>query len=138
AGIGPPFALGDDEAAAFCAGQEKLAPALMAENTCAVPLLLQIDEQPDRLAMTAATRQLRRVEGVKSPVAGEHQAFRCGLGRKREFRPVVGLEGDARQIIYRAPQRTDPALLRYDHGDRLAFDHRLLDRRPVGPRRPPE
>src|SRR5262249_26217138 len=127
--IGEAFVLGNDEAAALRACKEELTPALVAENSHDIGLLLEIDEKTDRLAMTAATRKLRRIESIESPVAGEHQAPRRGLGRKREFRPVVCLERDARQIADRAPQRTDPALLRHDHGDRFALDECFLDRR---------
>src|SRR5262249_9173032 len=109
--IGEAFVLGDDEAAALRACEQELASALVAENSHDVGLLLEIDEKTDRLAMTAATRKLRPIEGVETPVAGEHQAPRRGLGREREFRPVVRLERDAREIADRAPQRADPAFL---------------------------
>src|SRR5262249_49682437 len=131
AGIGEAFVLGNDEAAALRACEEKLTPALVAENSHDVSLLLEVDEKTDRLAMPAATRQLRRIEGIETPVAGEHQTPRRALAREREFRPVVCLESDARQIADRAPQRADPALLRHDRGDRRARDERLLDSRLV-------
>src|SRR5262249_28706144 len=83
-------------------GEEELAPALEAESSHHIGLLLQVDEKTDRLAVTAAARKLRRIEGVEAPVAGEYQASRRGLGREREFRPVVRLERDAREIGDRA------------------------------------
>src|SRR6516225_11032618 len=73
AGIGEAFVLGDDEAAAVRACEEELAPALVAENGHHIGLLLQVDEKTDRLAMPAATRKPRRIEGVEAPVAGKHQ-----------------------------------------------------------------
>src|SRR5215813_10290646 len=82
AGIGEAFVLGNDEAAALRACEEKLTPALVAENSHDVSLLLEVDEKTDRLAMPAATRQLRRIEGIETPVAGEHQTPRRGLCRE--------------------------------------------------------
>src|SRR5260370_18057491 len=80
AGIGQTFVLGDDEAAALRAREEELAPALVAENSHHIGLLLQVDEKTDRLAMPAATRKPRRIEGVEASVAGKHQTPRRGLG----------------------------------------------------------
>ena len=78
--------------------------------------------------MAAPARQLRGVERVETAIAAEDQHLGGGLGRESEFQRVVGLEGDAREIGDMAAQRADPALLRNDHGDRLAHDHRLFDR----------
>src|SRR5262249_34133484 len=66
--IGKALVLGNDEAAALRACEEELAPALVAENSHDIGLLLEIDEKTDRLAMTAATRKLRRIERVEPPV----------------------------------------------------------------------
>src|SRR5262249_58995901 len=49
----------------------------------------------------------------------------------RPSRPAYRLHRDARYIADRAPQRAHPALPRHDHGDRLALDERVLDRRLV-------
>ena len=95
AGIGEAFVLRHDEAAALRARDQELAAALMTEHGDDVRLLLQVDEQPDRLAVAAAARQLRRVERVEAAVGGEHQTFRGGLGGEGELQPVVGLERDA-------------------------------------------
>src|SRR5262249_2511610 len=136
AGIGETFVLGDDKAAALRAGEEELAPALVAENSHHIRLLLEVDEKTDRLAMPAATRKPRRIEGVEAPVAGKQQTFRRRLGGEREFRAVVRLERDARQIADRAPQRAGPALLRHDDGDRLAPPQRLPPPPPLAVRAP--
>src|SRR5262249_41932766 len=80
AGVGKTFVLGDDEAAALRACEEELAPALVAENSDHIGLLLQVDEQTDRLAMSAAARKPRRIESVEASIAGEHQAFRRRFG----------------------------------------------------------
>src|SRR5215475_7191896 len=93
--IGEAFVLRDDETAALRACEEEFAPALVAERGHDVGLLLEIDEKTDRLAMTAATRKLRRIESIEAPVAGKHQTPRRGLGWEREFRAVVRLERDA-------------------------------------------
>ena len=67
----------------------------MTEDSDDFGILLQIGEQPDRLAVPAAARQLRGIERVKAAVGGEHQALRGGLGRECKFQAVVGLERDA-------------------------------------------
>src|SRR5262249_61467638 len=113
----------------WTAREENLAPARVAKTRHHIGLLLQVDEKTDRLAMPAATRKPRRIEGIEAPVAGEHQTPRRGLGWEREFRAVIRLERDARQIGDGAPQRADPALVRHDDGDRFALDECLLDRR---------
>src|SRR5262249_281630 len=96
--IGEAFILGDDKAAALCACQEKLAAALVAKGRHDIGLLLEIDEKPDWLSMTAATGKLRSIESIESAVAGEHQTSRCRLGCERELWPVVDLECNARQV----------------------------------------
>src|SRR5580704_907687 len=48
-------------------------PALLAEHRYDVGFLLQIAEQPDRLAMAAAARQFRRLDRVAAAVGGEDQ-----------------------------------------------------------------
>ena len=85
AGIGEAFVLGHHEAAALRAADQELAPALIAEHRHHLGVLLDVGEQPDRLAVAAAARQLGGVERVEAPVGGEHQALRRGLGREREL-----------------------------------------------------
>ena len=97
-GVGEALVLGHDEAAPLRAGEKKLAPSLVAKDRHKLGFLLQINEQPDRLAVAAAAGKLCRIEGVEAAVAGEHQAFRRGLRRECEFRPIIRLERDARQI----------------------------------------
>ena len=81
-----------------CARDQELAAALVAEHGDDVGFLLEVDEQPHRLAVAAPARQLRRLERVEAAVGGEHQELRRRLGRERELQLVVGLERDAGQI----------------------------------------
>src|SRR5262249_41268758 len=127
AGIGEALVLGHHEAAALRARDQELASALLAEDGDQVVLLLEIDEQPHRLAVAAAARQVGGIERVETPVGGEDQAFGRGLRREGESQGIVGLECDAGKVGDVAAQRTDPALLGYYDRDRLALDQRFLD-----------
>jgi hypothetical protein len=60
-----------------------------------IAVLLEVDEQPHRLAVTTAARELRCIERVEAPVAREDQTLRRGFGRKRKLERVVGLERNA-------------------------------------------
>jgi hypothetical protein len=59
------------------------------------------------------------------PFKGDDEELCSRLGEERGFEPVVALELDAGKVGDVALQGADPALLRHDHGDRLALDHRL-------------
>src|SRR5262249_8966837 len=118
-------------AASLCARQEEFAPALVAEGGNQVVLLVEVNEQTHRLAVTAPARQFRRIERIESAVGGEQQALRGGLGRERKAKCILGLEREPAQSGDRALEGTDPAFLRHDDGDRLALDQRLLDGRLV-------
>ena len=114
---------------------DQLAAALIAEHRDDVGFLLELDEQPDRLAVAAAARQFRRLDGVEAAIGGEHQKLRRGLGEEGELQAVVGLERETGQIGDLAAQRANPALLGNHDGDRLALDQGLLDGRLVVRRR---
>src|SRR5439155_891398 len=79
---------------ALRARHQEFPAALIPKNGNKVVLLLEIDEQADRLAVSAAARQLGRIERVEAAVGGEDEALRGGLSGEREFQSVVGLEGD--------------------------------------------
>ncbi len=127
AGIGEALVLGNDKAPALLARDDQLAAALIAEHRDHVGLLLELDEQPDRLAVAAAARQLRRLDGVAAAVGGEDQKLRRRLGKEGELETVVGLECQAREVGDLAAQRADPALFRHHDRDRLALDQGFLD-----------
>src|SRR5262249_10267218 len=118
AGIGEALVLGHHEANSLRAPYQEFSAALMAQHGDEIWRLLKIDEQPHRLAMTAAAREFRAIERVETSVGGEHQDLRGGLRRERELETVVGLERDTRQIGDVSAQRADPALLRDNDGDR--------------------
>ena len=109
-------------------GDDEFAVALIAEHRNDIGLLLDVDEQADRLAVAAPTRQFRRVYGVEPAVAGEDQNLRCGFGEKSELQTIVGLERQTRKIGDLTAQRTNPAFLGDHDGDRFALDQSLLDR----------
>ena len=131
AGIGEALVLRHDKSPALRLADQELAAALITEHRDDVGLLFEIDEQPDRLAVAAAARQFRRVDGVEAAVGGEHQKLRGGLGEERELEAVVGLKREAGQIRNLTAQRANPALLGNHDGDRLALDQGLLDGRLV-------
>src|SRR5262249_42563943 len=109
----------------------KLSTAFVAEYGDQVVLLLEIDEQPHRLAVATPAWQLGAIKRVEAAVGREHQALRSGLGREREFQGIVALEGDAGKVCHSAAQRANPAFLGHHDRDRLALDQRLLDDREV-------
>src|SRR3954447_21212736 len=78
--------------------------------------------------MAAAARQLCNVERVELAVGGEQQQLRRGLGEERMIELVVGLEGEPRDILDMALQRTHPALFGDHDRARFALDKSLLDR----------
>src|SRR5262249_11154403 len=92
AGIGEAFVLGNDEAAALRACEEKLTPALVAENSHDVSLLLEVDEKTDRLAMPAATPQLRRIEGIESPLLANTRHLDVVSAGNANFGPSSALK----------------------------------------------
>src|SRR5208282_6880299 len=120
--------LGRDKAPARFAGDEELAAALIAEHRDDIRLLFELDEQADRLAVSAPAGQLRRFDGVAAAVAGEDQKLRGGFGKKGELETVVGFEGQAREVGDLAAQRANPSLFGNHDGNRLALDQRLFDR----------
>ena len=71
--IGHALVLRDNKAPALLAGDEELAPAFVTEHGDDIPFLLELDEQPDRLAVAAPARQLRRLNGVAATIGGEDQ-----------------------------------------------------------------
>src|SRR4030095_3784168 len=70
------FIFGDDEAFALMACDYEPASAHERNHRDDVALLLEIDEQPHRLAMAAPTGQLRTFERVEAPVRAEHEELR--------------------------------------------------------------
>src|SRR5262249_12039064 len=70
-GVCDALVLGDDESPALFAPDDELAAALVAEHGDDVGFLLELDKQPDRLAMPAPARQLRSIDGVTAPVGGK-------------------------------------------------------------------
>src|SRR5207245_5113228 len=81
ASVGEALVLGHHKAAPLRAPDQKLSATFVAEHGDQIVLLLDIDEQPDRLTMAAPARQLGAVEGVEAPVGRKYQALRGGLGR---------------------------------------------------------
>src|SRR5262249_35756994 len=88
----------DDKALAFVACDEELATALVDEQRNGCGLLLHIDKQADRLAMTAAAGKLGDVERVELAVGGKQQELRRRLGEEGKAELVVSLERKAGEI----------------------------------------
>ena len=89
----------------------------------------QFDQQPQRLAEAAASRQPVAGERIDAPLAAQDQQLVGGGGMGDEARPVAflvadGCRGFLIQVIRHRPQ---PALLRAQQGDRLS---RRRSRRP--------
>ena len=64
------------------ARDQQVARLLWTKSATIVGVLLEIDEQADRLAMAAAARQLRGVERVEFSIGGEHQELRRSFRRR--------------------------------------------------------
>ncbi len=71
--IAQALVLGHDESPARFARDHELAAAPIAEHRDDVGLLLDLAVEPDRLAVAAAARQFRRLDGVAAAVGGEDQ-----------------------------------------------------------------
>src|SRR5262249_48778440 len=120
---------------ALLAADDELAAALVAEHGNYAGFLFELDEQPDRLAMSAPARQLRRLDGVTAPIGRKHQKLRRRLGKECELAPVVGFERQTGEVCDLAAQRANPSFFGNHDGDRLALDERFFDRRFVVRRR---
>src|SRR5262249_3774423 len=119
--------LSSNETPALPAGDDQLAAAFVTEHRYDIALLFEINEQPDRFAVAAAARQLRRLDRVEAPVRGENQKFRRGLSKEGKFQTVAGLKRQSREVRDLAAQSANPALFRYDDRDRFALDQCLFD-----------
>ena len=90
--IGDTLVLGSDKSPALQARHKQLAAALVAKHRDDVGFLFEIDEQPDRLAVAATTRQFRCLDRVEPTVGGKYQKLRGGFGEECELETIVGLE----------------------------------------------
>ena len=117
--------LRDDESAPVVADEQQRSPRRVGRHTNDAGVLVDIGEQPDRLAMAASTGQFGGVERINLAIGGEGPDLRGRLREKRRLQRVVALIGQGRHIGDMALERANPALLRNHDGDRLALDHRF-------------
>uniref|UniRef100_A0A0N4ZJN0 LigA n=1 Tax=Parastrongyloides trichosuri TaxID=131310 RepID=A0A0N4ZJN0_PARTI len=87
-----------------------------------VGLLVQVDHQAQRLAMSAPRRQLVGADGEDAPVRGPDQQLVRRIGGDQEAQLVAFLELQLGGIVDLALGGADPAAIRQDDSDRFARD----------------
>ena len=97
----------------------------MDEHRQDADLVLQVEHQPQRLAMPARRRQLVARQREEATVGSENQQLVGGLCGNQEGELVALLERQGRWILDPAARRADPAAIGENDGDRLACDQRL-------------
>src|SRR5262245_28112772 len=83
------FVLRHHKSATLRAANEELAATLVAEHRDKIGLLLQVNEQADRLAVSTAAWKLRRFHRVEPAIACKHETLGSVLGGKRKAQTVV-------------------------------------------------
>ena len=93
----------NDEAPALAAGHQEFAPAHRREHRHQIGLLLDVDEEPNRLAMAASARKLARLDGVEAPVGGEDRHFDVVSAGNAKRRPSSALKATPDEVGDRRP-----------------------------------
>src|SRR5690606_2434518 len=118
---------GDNETVAGIGGQKELARGVVDESGNDRLIVLHVDHNTDRLAVTAAAWQPVGSNGEKLSTGRQEQDLVSRLRVEGEHQAVTLLETERGIIRQMALQCAKPALFRNHYGDRLTLDHRLLN-----------
>ena len=140
AGLGQNLVGGHDKPVARVGGHDQFVARPMDQQVHDFGIVGQIDHQADRFPHPPRAGQVRAQKREEPPVGCRQQdaVGRFGMEEEPPLVAVLELDFGSRRLM--ALHRPDPAHLRTDDSDRLAFDHRLdrhvLDHARVGESRP--
>ena len=130
--------LADDKTPPIRRRRQHFSPGLVGKHQHDVRPLVEIGQQPDRLAEAPPARQSCRLDREHLSVRGQHQQFCARVGEEGGREGIVALVGQRPQFGHMPLERANPAFSRDDHRHRLTFDQRFREigfRRRRAPRR---
>jgi hypothetical protein len=118
----------DDEAVAGVEAIRSLRARIMHEGGQHILIIVHVDHDAQRFAMSASARQLVGAQGVGLPPVVTITSLSVVLAWKAQLEPVAILELQTGERSARWPfmPRIQP-FSEMTTGDRFLFDHRLLD-----------